>query len=106
MTAPTYNPEIIERFASKLYERADNIVWRWGCIGMFLGLLAAWQITTANGGMPPPFRIGVTAVFVIIGLLVGRSIGTDRAFHLWLQAQTALCQVAIERNTRRPSDAS
>ncbi|AVO42720.1 hypothetical protein [Simplicispira suum] len=101
MTAPTYDPSIIERFASQLYERASNIIWKWGCIGMSLGALMAMLIIQSFGDLTVPWRVGVFAVSVFVGLLAGRSIGTDRAFSLWFQAQTALCQAAIERNTRR-----
>lgn len=100
MTAPTYNPEIIERFAAKLYERGDRLVWLWGSLGMLAGLLIGTFGTAAIPGMTPGFRITGIIMSVSVGLFVGRAIGTDRAFSLWLQAQTALCQVAIEKNTR------
>jgi len=101
MTAPAYDPAIIERYASDLYARASNIIWKWGCIGMAVGALLAMGAIQSAGELAPSWRLGLMAAGVLLGLLVGRSIGTDRAFSLWLQAQTALCQAAIEKNTRR-----
>lgn len=99
---PTYNPAIIEKYAAHLYQRGENIIWKWGCIGMLIGAVIAGY--TARAVLPAfdsVWGIVMLAVGVFIGLFVGRSIGTDRAFRLFLEAQTALCQVAIERNTRR-----
>ena len=98
-----YNPEIIEKYADNLYLRGSNIIWRWGCLGMAAGFFIAHLIVTSWIPIHPQsiWGIAILAAGVAIGLLVGRSIGTERAFHLFLQAQTALCQVAIERNTRR-----
>lgn len=42
---------------------------------------------------------------VIGGIVLGALVGNSRAFALRLQAQTALCQVQIEENTRRPGAA-
>lgn len=98
---PAYNPEIIEKYAAHLYNRASSIIWKWGCIGMAIGGTAGYFVAKAIGFPHPPLGLAILAAGVFIGLFVGRSIGTDRAFHLYLQAQTALCQVEIERNTRR-----
>lgn len=99
---PTYNPAIIEKYAAHLYERGENIIWKWGCIGMLIGAVIGGNIARAL--LPTPnsvWGIAMLAAGVVVGLYAGRSIGTDRAFSLFLEAQTALCQVAIERNTRR-----
>ena len=100
---PSYNPAIIEKYAADLYARGSSIIWRWGCIGMGCGFLFAAFALKSFDELPQEYRLGTLAVCVIVGLFVGRSIGTDRAFHLFLQAQTALCQVQIEKNTRRHS---
>lgn len=98
---PAYDPSIIEKYAAHLYERGENIIWKWGCIGMLLGALCAGFVArTVLPTQNSIWGIAMLAAGVVIGLFVGRSIGTDRAFHLFLQAQTALCQVQIERNTR------
>ena len=87
---PSYDPAVIERFASDLYRRADNIVIlstvSIAAVGAALGALANGR----NGAF-----LGAA-----IGAVVGLYFGQQRAFSLRLQAQTALCQVQIERNTR------
>lgn len=42
------------------------------------------------------------ALGAVVAGLIGYAIGTEKAFQLKLQAQTALCQVKIEENTRKP----
>lgn len=99
---PTYNPVLIEKYAAHLYKSGSNIIWKWGCIGMALGVVAASLVSNALLPVPSSiYGIGLLFAGVAGGLYVGRSIGTDRAAHLFLQAQTALCQVEIERNTRQ-----
>lgn len=102
---PAYNPAIIEKYAANLYARGSNIIWRWGCLGMAAGAYIAHLIVDSWLPIHPQsiWGLAILAAGVVVGLFVGRSIGTDRAFSLFLQAQTALCQVAIERNTRRPN---
>lgn len=100
---PAYNPAIIEKYAANLYARGSNIIWRWGCLGMAAGFFVAFTVFKTVDTIPQEYRLAFLPVAVIVGLFIGRSIGTDRAFSLFLQAQTALCQVAIERNTRRPN---
>ena len=43
----------------------------------------------------------ITIIGVVLGGAIGYVWGTQRAFILKLQAQTALCQVRIEENTRQ-----
>lgn len=97
---PAYDPSIIEKYAANLYERGENIIWKWGCLGMAAGAFLAYFVARSIMHPGSIYGLAMIAAGVFIGLFVGRSIGTDRAFHLLLQAQTALCQVQIERNTR------
>ena len=89
-----YDPSLIQRHAQQLYERAWVSVVLSTFGGAFIGLL---------GGLV--FRETAYALVVLVtvpfGGGVGFMIGAQRAFALRLQAQLALCQVAIERNTRR-----
>lgn len=41
----------------------------------------------------------VAVVTIVLGGVLGYASGQAKAFELRLQAQTALCQVSIERNT-------
>ena len=88
-----YDAEIIREFATGLYRRAYSLAAGYAVIGGFLGGVV--------GGYTEP-NLGalwlVIAIFAIIGYLIGR----EKAFAMRLQAQTALAQVQIEINTRRP----
>lgn len=86
-----YDAAVIQRFADALYRQAGSILVTYALIGGLLGLVAGGLLSGS-----------VTAVLggAVCGA-IGASIGRQRGFTLRLQAQTALCQVQIERNTRR-----
>ena len=88
--AMQYDPNIIVEFASRLYSKANSIVATYTFFGLMVGAFAgmAWGGTT-----------GAIVGAIVIGV-IGYSMGTEKAFQLRLQAQTALCQVQIELNTR------
>jgi hypothetical protein len=93
-----YDPAVIREFAKALYDEADALSFRAGVRGFLLGGALA-------GGMSLVGFHDQTAAFVggIVGGAVGYVIGVGgaaaQAFSLRLQAQMALCQVEIERNT-------
>ncbi|MCP3102333.1 hypothetical protein LZ198_26020 [Myxococcus sp. K15C18031901] len=93
-----YDPSIIQSHAAALYAQASRIVFRSGATGFFVGVVGGVAAGRGEQGL----------VFACIGGLVGAFIGVSlargRAFALQLQAQTALCHVAIETNTRRTAD--
>ncbi|NMO18685.1 hypothetical protein HPC49_12910 [Pyxidicoccus fallax] len=97
-----YDANIIRDHAAALYSRAARIVFMTGFLGCVIGAIVGAALGAPTGGKPGIFLL-LGAVF---GALVGVSIGRGRAFVLQLQAQTALCQVAIEANTRRAADAA
>ncbi|RKH53840.1 hypothetical protein D7X55_01605 [Corallococcus sp. AB049A] len=94
--AVQYDPSIITKHTQALYNRASGIIFAWGVIGFIGGAIGA-SAMNAQGA------------FVLVGGLVvalsGVMFGRARAFSLQLQAQVALCQVAIEANTRRATAA-
>ncbi|WP_426752459.1 hypothetical protein [Myxococcus sp. Y35] len=97
-----YDPQIIHAHAAALYSRAARIVFTTGVLGFIVGAIAGSLLGATTEG-----RSGVfTLVGGLVGALIGVSIGRGRAFVLQLQAQSALCQVAIEANTRRAADAA
>jgi len=59
---------------------------------------ANWYATRSGHPLHP----GTAAVIIValVGAVLGYLVGNDRAFALRLMAQTALCQMQIERNTR------
>ena len=85
-----YDEKVIFEFASRLYKKARSIVVTYSFLGAIVG---------AGSGLALAQGAGAGFGF-LIGLLIGYTIGTDRSFSLKLQAQTALCQLQIEKNTR------
>ena len=85
-----YDEGVIQEFADRLYATADGIIMSHSAIGALLGFLGGYMI---GGG-----SVGI--IVMLIGGAIGYWLGMQKAFHLKLQAQLALCQVQIERNSR------
>lgn len=91
-----YDSGIIEQHARSLYSEADWVVYKYSFLGIILGGTAAAIAARFQGS-----SIGVMGlVGAVVGFLIGNSMGRARAFQYRLQAQTVLCQMQIERNTR------
>ncbi len=89
----TYDPKIMYEFADRLYKRANQIIIVSTIIGVLVG---------GGGGLALEATVGVwTMLAAVLGGVIGYLVGRERAFSLKLQAQTALCQVKIEENTRQ-----
>jgi hypothetical protein len=100
MTA--YDSQLIYEFADRLYRQAGGIIITYtlvfavigGVAGLFYSNRSSYATGMSSGNTP--------AVVLAIGLgALGYYVGVQKAFALKLQAQTALCQVKIEENTRR-----
>ncbi len=91
-----FKSEIIEEFADRLYKEASHTIssyiFGYAVVLMVIGALFAFS---KGGGWPIVLLTG------IIGATIGYYHGKEKAFQLRLQAQTALCQLQIEKNTRR-----
>ena len=94
-----YDPAIIRTFAERLYQQALGVVIQWTIIGAIMGaaVLVGFMVLTNPRSTIGPAELGIGAV---LGGILGYFAGQSRAFALRLQAQTALCQVEIEENTR------
>ena len=95
----SYDPEAIQRFADKLYSRAVGVVGVSTFLGVIIGFVVAPYVLQS---LPASMAVAIPAwaspiCFGVLGLVQG----LERAFVLKIQAQTALCQMQIERNTRR-----
>ena len=99
-----YDPKILRSHADRLYAKASATVWRYVLLGIVLGALAgytpmiAWYLR--GGQEQPPGVEGFIIFMALLGAVVFGAIGANRAFKYKLQAQTVLCQVQIENNTR------
>jgi hypothetical protein len=92
-----YEARVITQFAEKLYAQAGRVVILYVVV-MALGGLAVGK---AIGGRDAE---GPMVLVALLGGVLGQFVGQARAFLLRLQAQVALCQVEIERNTRKTAE--
>lgn len=92
-----YDPGVIREFAGRLYRQARSVIVTSTLLGVLGGgILGALTANLAG------FR-GDMRSFALLGIVVGGVWGflrgRERAFKLKLEAQIALCQVQIEKNT-------
>ena len=90
------NAEVIQQFAGALYKRAKQVVIMFTIIGGLVGVFIGGAVGDATVGAP----LGIIIGFVLFGW-IGNYFGTQRVFALKLMAQQALCQVQIEKNTKK-----
>lgn len=98
-----YEPHVIEQFAESLYRKALSAKKGSMVVGAFLGAaFGGIPLTSLGAAWPIPHSFGFATLIVgtLAGGLVGYVIGDARAFGYKLQAQAALCQVEIQRNTQ------
>lgn len=91
-----YDAKVIEDFAMRLYKKASAIVLQYCVAGALVGSLAGAAVGRA---MDEHAGAGALAGAIVIALL-SYSAGQEKAFQLKLQAQVALVQVQIEKNTK------
>ncbi len=97
--AVDYDENVIVTFADRLYKDASRIIVAAAVVGLVLCAVGAWALfksASPGSSLQLPFSV----IAGLAGGLVGWLIGSSLAFWLRLAAQTALCQVQIERNTR------
>ncbi|SRR5579884_180488 len=98
---PTYDPNILQTYADRLYRRAHALAAIYAAATGFIGFIATLFYMASRLG---PQRINegmITATIVgVICAIPGAIYGEARSFHLKLEAQKTLCQLQIEQNTR------
>lgn len=96
MATVQYDPSVIRKFAARLYARARSVMITYTFVGGVIGAMpAVWFTSTYFGSWEAGLLVGA-----VLGGAMGYALGVEKAFRLKLQAQTALCQVQIEANTR------
>jgi len=101
-TLPAYDPRVIEQFAEKLYRKASAFVAGSVAIGASLGAaFGSVPLTSLGAAWPVPSYLGFATLLLggVVGGAIGYVIGDTRSFGYTLQAQSALCQLQLERNT-------
>jgi hypothetical protein len=97
--ATRYDPTVIQRFADRLYEEANRIVYTYAVGGFVIGGVGAGALGMSAGGIGAVPIAGLVGG-VVLGCLFAIA-GYAKGNAMRLQAQTALCQVQIEANSRR-----
>lgn len=104
-----YDEAILQSFANRLYARAARITVEYvlggAAIGAFIGYMPviAWywrDSTTRSPDVSTPMWVAAI-VFAVVGFVIGQA----KAFDYKFRAQTVLCQLQIERNTRGRGEA-
>jgi hypothetical protein len=99
---PSYEPEVIERFAAQLERRARAVRRGFMVGGLLLGaLFGSFPLTSFGKAWPIPHIFGFTTLLVgaAVGTLIGWVVGEGRAAMYRLHAQTTLCQLHSQRTT-------
>lgn len=99
----SYDSNIVQEAADLMYVEAENIIRstmiRYGfgffIVGMGIGIFMTAKLGISSA---TPFVVGI--VFAFIGALMGKKAAYLKALELRLKAQTALCQVEIEKNSK------
>lgn len=86
-----YDPQILQKFADRLYSQADSVILICVILGAAIGGFGGFDM----GGI-----VGAVVGLLILGAL-GFAVGLSIAFQLKLRAQSVLCQKQIEENTRK-----
>ncbi|HIV70680.1 MAG TPA: hypothetical protein H9903_07105 [Candidatus Aquabacterium excrementipullorum] len=102
-TVVNYDVAVIHEFARELYRKSVRREKQGVMLGFLFGLaltvsvISAASLDTQLGRWP-----AVVLGFVIVAFCTwfGMKLGLDAGLRLKLQAQLALCQAAIEQNTR------
>lgn len=113
-----YDPSVIQEFANRLYRQARWITFVSSVRGLIIGfiiggviggavlfyMLKVQQAPYSSPGSPSFEAVWICAlVFAVLGAMSGYFRGRELSFKLRLEAQVALCQVQIERNSFLPS---
>src|SRR5215813_8423363 len=97
-----FDPSIIHRYAERRYRKAASVVIGSVIAGALFGaLIGAVPLTALGSSWPIPSNLvyGLPLAAALAGALIGYVIGSNRALGIRFQAQLALHQLHLERNT-------
>jgi hypothetical protein len=101
----TFDGEVLQKYADRLYRRARLSVVLYALVGGVVGGVAGYLPTIiwywSNSKNVPPQEGSLVFVGVAFGAVILGLVGNAKAFRYRLLAQWTLCQMQIERNTRR-----
>ena len=89
-----YDPAEMQRLAEKLQAKAVSVMIIYPFNGAVFGAAATYFATSAKVSL-------LMVVGALAGIAIGFELGRQRALALKSQAQSLLCQLKIEENTRK-----
>lgn len=98
-----YDVAVIHEFAQQLYRKAQRREKQGVMLGFLIGMgltlsiVGALSLATVFGRWP---AVVFSFVLVAFSTWVGMKLGLSAGLRLKLEAQLALCQATIEKNTR------
>lgn len=94
-----YDVALIQSLANRLYSQSRTVVVKYTIIGAVLFSLIFYIAASIeqSSSLAPIKSLGVG---LLIGVVLGFMLGQRRSYQFKMEAQLALCQVQIERNTR------
>lgn len=97
-----YDVALIQGLANRLYSQSRIVIVKYTVIGAVLFSLIFYIAASMehNFGLAPTRSLGVG---LLIGVVLGFMLGQRKSYQFKMEAQLALCQVQIERNTRTAS---
>lgn len=95
-----YNERILQRYAERLNSRANRLVVLFGLLGTALGFMGAQLLFPGGQPLNPVLRPEAIGAGLLGAVALGM-IGEGLGFRYRLEAQRTLCQVQVERNTRK-----
>ena len=97
-----YDPELIKKYAQRLFRGSESIVISNIFAFTLFGLIIGTFIGLYTGDFAKIRTILMPLIVTgALGSLFGYMVGREKAFQIRLQCQQALCQVEIEKNTRK-----
>lgn len=97
-----YDAAVIQSFADKLYSQARLVLISSTLMGVLIGAFLGGVLIVAIAKTSGENQTVAVLVIAAIGGVLGFMKGMERSLKLKLDAQIALCQVQIEKNTRKP----
>jgi hypothetical protein len=97
-----FDPTVIQTHVQRLYDTANFVVALYTIFGLLGGAMIGFGFANMNNMNEE----GV--VSLVVGLVIAAlafAVGQSKAFTMRLEAQTALCQLQIEGNTRAAAQA-
>lgn len=103
MENAVYDAALIQSLANRLYSQSRIVVIKYTVVSAFL-FSTIFYFAASPGhnfvdlfGLAPTKALGVG---LLIGVVLGFLLGQRKSYQLVMQAQIALCQLQIEKNTR------